>query len=99
VLVLIGTRVLADATGGAGDEDQSRADRVQDRGGAERQTTRTADHLARPLGRDELHADRPRGGGATGVQHLEGGDDVERVEAVEQNDLSVHAVVLRWSSA
>ncbi|WP_442875114.1 pentapeptide repeat-containing protein [Actinoplanes sp. NBC_00393] len=44
-----------------------------------------------------LRGARPRGAGlcaarqgSAGGEHLEGGDDVERIEAVEENDLRVH---------
>ena len=82
---------LPDTARGAGNQDQARTAGVESGSRPQRQAPGSADHLAGSLGGHQLHAHRPAGGGSTGVQHLVGGDDIERIEAVEQDDLGVHA--------
>ncbi|MCP9954238.1 hypothetical protein [Actinomadura madurae] len=49
---------LADTAGGAGEDDQPLAHRVEPGGGAQRQPAGAADHLARAFGGHEFHAHR-----------------------------------------
>lgn len=82
---------LPDTARGSGNQDQARTAGVESGSRLQRQPPGSADHRAGSLGGHQLHTHRPAGGGSTGVQHLVGGDDIQRIEAVEQDDLGVHA--------
>ncbi|MYT13000.1 hypothetical protein GTY76_11310 [Streptomyces sp. SID4951] len=81
---------LSDAARRTGHHDETGPFRGEGGRGPQRQVSGATDHFAPPLGGHQLHPHRPVRGGTPGVQHLIGSDDIERIEAVEQDDLSVH---------
>lgn len=82
---------LPDPARGSGNQDQARTVGIESGRRLQRQPPGSADHRAGSLRGHQFHTHRPAGGGATGVQHLIGGDDIQRIEAVEQDDLGMHA--------
>jgi hypothetical protein len=82
---------LANAPGSAGYQDQAGTGRIEDSSGPQCEAACSANHFARALGRDKLHRQRAAGRRAARVQHLEGRDDVERIEAIEKDDLCMHS--------
>lgn len=86
----VGAAVVRDAARGPRHQNQIRALGVQRGGGPQREHAQAAGHLARALGRDEFDGECAAGDGAAGAEHFVRGDHVQRVEAVEQNDLGEH---------
>src|SRR5690606_2139524 len=85
---IAGVGVAVDRTGRTGHEDVARDGRIQCSGGAQGDARRAGDDLPWAFGGDVLEVEcrRAEEVPARG-QYFVGGDDVERIEAVEQDEL------------